>query len=172
MQIRFTNELDRQLDTNPEILKLGKEMRTAIRDVIHNDRKRLAVQLKSCKTHEAIAGLVDKAIRAAIPHARTIATPHREEFHRLHEGEEQIAPDQPMGLSRLHAKATYKGKATSIEDRVKKGTIGTGLRINDSHSRPAIFEKLKTNGVEPGFIYHNDWSRHDSRSSICPTWTA
>ena len=163
-QIRFTNELDRQLDTNPEILKLGKEMRTAIRDVIHNDRKRLAVQLKSCKTHEAIAGLVDKAIRAAIPHARTIATPHREEFHRLHEGEEQIAPDQPMGLSRLHAKATYKGKATSIEDRVKKGTIGTGLRINDSHSRPAIFEKLKTNGVEPGFIYHNDWSRHDSRS--------
>ncbi len=163
-QIRFSNELDRQLDTNPEILKLGREMRAAIRDVIHQDRDQLSVQLKACKNHAAIAGLVDKAIRAAIPRAREIAVPNRDEFHRLHEGEEQIAPDQPMGLSKLHAKATYKRKSTSVEDRVKKGTIGTGLRINDSHSRPAIFEKLKTNGVEPGFIYHNDWSRHDSRS--------
>jgi hypothetical protein len=52
-QIRFTNELDRQLDTNPEILKLGKEMRTAIRDVIHNDRVRARsgmsdAQLSAC----------------------------------------------------------------------------------------------------------------------------
>jgi hypothetical protein len=113
-QIRFSNELDRQLDTNPEILKLGKEMRAAIRDVIHHDRDQLAVQLKDCKTHAAIAVLVDKAIRAAVPHARTIANPDRTEFHRLHKGEKQIAPDQPMGLSKLHAKATYKREATSI----------------------------------------------------------
>ena len=27
-----------------------------------------------------------------------------------------------------------------------------------------ILEKLKTNGVEPGFIFHKDWSKNDSKS--------
>ena len=36
------------------------------------------------------------------------------------------------------------------------------MRVNRSNTNPVLLEKLKTNGVEPGFIFRNDWSKDDT----------
>ena len=61
---------------------------------------------------------------------------------------------------------TSKSGETSIEDKIKKGTLGVGMRINRSETNPVLLDKLKTNGVEPGFIYRNDWSLDDTRGLL------
>jgi aerobic-type carbon monoxide dehydrogenase small subunit (CoxS/CutS family) len=71
-QIRFTNELDRQLDTNPEILKLGKEMRTAIRDVIHNDRVRARAGMSDAQLTACTVFVNDEEVPAAAVATRTV----------------------------------------------------------------------------------------------------
>ncbi len=170
-QIRFTNELDRQLQTNPALLQAGgKPIAQEIRNIVKEHGEELKALLKECKTPEDIAELVDMSIKRALPEAQERLNasdnpPQLQAFRSLTHGEKQVESDSSaMGLSRLHSSATYRGPSTSVEDRVKNGSMGTGMRINDSHLRPAVFEKLKTNGVEPGFIYHNDWSQHDSRA--------
>ena len=170
-QIRFTNELDRQLQTNPAILQSGgKPIAKEIRNIVKEHRAELQTLLKECTTPEDIAELVDMSIKRALPEAQERANaldnpPKLQAFKSLTHGETQVeSGSTPMGLSKLHSSATYRGPSTSVEDRVKSGSMGAGMRINDSHLRPTVFEKLKTNGVEPGFIYHNDWSQHDSRA--------
>ena len=167
-QKRLANEVERQLETSPAVLKLNSEVQSVVKENIRAQLQARAINVKPCKTHEAISKLANDTIMAAIQNAKT--NPNLEDvndgqINPLKHGEEQIAPNAPMGLSKLRNKATYGTKSTSVEDHVRKGTIGAGMRINfKSFSRPAIFEKLKTNGVEPGFIYHNDWSRKDTRA--------
>ena len=36
------------------------------------------------------------------------------------------------------------------------------MRVNRSDTNPVLLDKLKTNGVEPGFIFRNDWSKDDT----------
>ena len=170
-QVRFTNELDRQLQTNPALLQAGgKPIAQEIRNIVKEHGEELKTLLKECKTPEDIAELVDMSIKRALPEAQERLNnsdnpPQLQAFRSLTHGETQVeSGSTPMGLTKLHSSATYRGPSTSVEDRVKSGSMGTGMRINDSHLRPAVFEKLKTNGVEPGFIYHNDWSQHDSRA--------
>ncbi|MBR4899391.1 MAG: hypothetical protein IKZ46_00485 [Victivallales bacterium] len=169
-QMRFTNELDRQLQTSPLLLQSGgKPMANEIRQIVNDHLDDINHLLEECKTPEDIAELVDASIKRALPEAqeRLRNSPDIQAFRPLHHGEKQVeSGSTPMGLSKLHSTATYRGPSTSVEDHVKSGSMGTGMRINDSHLRPAVFEKLKTNGVEPGFIYHNDWSQHDSRALL------
>ena len=47
---------------------------------------------------------------------------------------------------------------TSIEDQIKKGVLGVGMSVNRSDANNILLERIKTNGVEPGFLYRNDWS--------------
>ena len=165
---RFANEVGRQLETSPAVLKLSPEVQRAVRATVRTQIEARTVNLKPCTTHEAISKLANDTIMAAIQNAKT--APNLENVNDgqiipLEHGEEQIAPNAPMGLSKLHATATYSKSSTSVEDRVRTGAIGAGMRVNFKQSlRPAIFEKLKTNGVEPGFIYHNDWSMNDTRA--------
>ena len=170
-QMRFTNELDRQLQTSPLLLQSGgKPMANEIRQIVNEHLDDINHLLEECKTPEDIAELVDASIRRALPEAQerlgaSQNPPVLQAFRPLHHGEKQVeSGSTPMGLSKLHSTATYRGPSTSVEDHVKSGSMGAGMRLNDSHLRPAVFEKLKTNGVEPGFIYHNDWSQHDSRA--------
>jgi len=170
-QMRFANELERQMTTSPHFLELNDLVKTTVKDIVQQEAKAHAADLKNCKNHEAISKLADQTIMMAIQRAKTdpnIGNVKDDGIKRLHHGETQTTDGAPMGLSRLHGtKATYSSQATSVEDKVKKGTIGAGMRVNlTKSSRPAVFEKLKTNGVEPGFIYHNDWSSKDTRSLI------
>ena len=165
---RFANELERQMTTNPAFMELGDSVRRAVKDIVRNEASQHGHALRQCKTPEDVSKLANNTIMVAIQRAKqdpTIVDKADKGIRRLHHGEEQIQSETPMGLSKLHGTgATYGKKATSVEDQVRKGTLGSGMRVNfTSTTRPAIFEKLKTNGVEPGFIYHNDWSPNDTR---------
>ena len=85
-------------------------------------------------------------------------------------GEVNVAPTDPTGLLRLDEVA-FNSSETSVEDRVKSGQIGVGMRVNLQSESPLLFEKLKTNGVEPGFIVRKDWSAADTRSLMADALT-
>lgn len=77
-------------------------------------------------------------------------------------------PDEAVGLRRLQAAAApdFLRGETSVEDRVRSGSLGPGMRINGAAANPVVLEKIKSNGVEPGFLYRHDWSEHDTRSMM------
>ena len=165
---RLCNEIERQLETSPAVMQLTDEALDAVQRTVRAQVEARADDVKQCKTPEAISKLVNNMIMQAIKNARTnpnVTKVNAGDFRHLQQGEKQIAPNAPMGLSQLDTKATYSKTSTSVEDRVRRGWAGAGMRVNFGHSsRPAIFEQLKTNGVEPGFIFHNDWSRNDTRA--------
>ena len=167
---RYIGELSRQLDTSPKFRELSDGMRALIRRAITENP--LAGDLKQCQTS---ADLVRKA-SARIDDAISSAKEFVEEKHRSdpaydvdtdwhvlggrQETETAAKASEPTGLRRLTN--VFRGSETSIEDQIKQGFLGAGMRINRSSTNPVIFEKLKTNGVEPGFIYRKDWSRDDT----------
>ena len=191
---RFANEQARQMETNPEVLELTPAEREEVRDIIKEDwqgpkhdqlaKRTYAFALGGCKTENDVAILANHSIKVAIAqvkakHAQSTqqgnganavnqpsAPPANTGLQPPTKGEKQFTATTPMGLSRLSDGVTMGKHATSVEDHVRSGWMGTGMRTNfGGTSRPVIFEKLKTNGVEPGFIYHNDWSAQDTSAS-------
>ena len=158
-QTRFIGELNRQLDTNPKFRTLSPELRQKIRTAIANEPFK-GVDPKTCKTQAELSHLAVKRLDDAIHDKRTgeqgedITLGDRKQLDKASDSRE------PTGLRNL--KKVFDDKDTSVEDRIKKGLIGTGMRVNRSNTNPVILDKLKTNGVEPGFIYRNDWSKDDT----------
>ena len=74
----------------------------------------------------------------------------------------EVAENEPTGLKDLNT--VLDAHDTSVEDKLKEGKIGIGMRVNNSSTNPILLQKLKDNGVEPGFIYKNDWSLKDTIS--------
>ena len=171
---RFANEEARQMETNPAVLALAPKVRETVLDIIrshwqgpnHDQLTEHTHALKNCKSHADIAKLANNTIMVAIQIAKSQhANTADGVIQTLTQGESQPASGAPMGLSRLTDTPALNGRSTSVEDRVKRGWAGTGMRVNFGEtSRPVILEKLKTNGVEPGFIYHNDWSHNDTKA--------
>ena len=160
---RFVGELQRQLDTSPRVLSLPDDAsRQAVVDKITRWLKKGAF-LSKCKTDEDIADRADKWIAKAVEEVRLVRK--QVDVGKIKSGSGAAAGakgDEPMGLQNL--KTAFGGDATSVEDKVKAGTIGKGMRINYSESHPYLFERLKEDGVEPGYICRMDWSRDDTRS--------
>ncbi len=184
---RFANEQARQMETNPEVLELTPAEREEVRKIIQQDwqgpkhdqltKRTYAFALGGCKTENDVAILANHSIKMAIAQvkanhpqpaqqgnsANAANQPAHTGLQPPTNGEKQFESTTPMGLSRLSDGVTMGKYATSVEDHVRSGWIGTGMRANfGGTSRPVIFEKLKANGVEPGFIYHNDWSAKDT----------
>lgn len=83
----------------------------------------------------------------------------------------EVDSRQPIGLrflaqSGATAQAVLGSDETSVEDRVRSGSVGKGMRLNRNVTSPILLEKLKTNGVEPGFLYRNDWSASDTTGAM------
>ncbi|MCR5379694.1 MAG: hypothetical protein K6G44_01815 [Lentisphaeria bacterium] len=171
---RFANEEARQMETNPAFLELAPNVRAEVRRIIqshwqgpnHDKLTEHNYALKNCKNLDDVAKLANNTIMVAIQIAKAkVGQGNGQGIQTTPQSEMPVDSNQPMGLSRLTAESTIGKYETSVEDRVKRGWAGAGMRVNfGATSRPAIFEKLKTNGVEPGFIYHNDWSQHDSQA--------
>ena len=164
---RFINELARQLDTSPKTQELSRETRMLVRDII---KKAPLDQcnLRECRSTADIARMADKRIQLAIDSVieqqalgRNIAISSKAMGDRR-QVDSEIPSDEATGLKNL--KTIFK--KTSIEDQVKTGKLGVGMRINRSATSPVLFDKLKSNGVEPGFIYRNDWSLDDTRGML------
>ena len=168
---RFIGELSRQLDTNPKFRELSDGMRKLVRSTINDSP--IDGSLKDCATDADLAkravARIDRAIGVAkdfIERKKAVDPNYDvdEDTHALggrQETEHAAKDNEPTGLRRL--KKAFGKHETSIEDLIKDGFLGTGMRVNRSATNPVILDKLKTNGVEPGFIYRNDWSTDDTR---------
>ena len=169
---RYIGEVNRQLDTHPKMLELSEELQLEVRRLIHDDPL-AGKNLLQCKTSGEVAQAAEERILSAIREAQDFAQNNLEgkkiddSVKTLGQGKAD-APHakakDPVGLKNL--KTIFTKGFTSIEDRIKSGGLGTGMRVNRSHTNPVLLQKLKTNGVEPGFIYTNDWSAEDTRGFL------
>ena len=179
---RWFSELSRQLDTDPKMLALSldvnRELRAWFKDHQFGEP---AADLSQIGSQDELVRRVSEAIRLAIPIARAAVDARggdvavRDLSQANHEAHRnvpvEIAPDEPTGLRNFGANPVFAGASTSIEDLIKGGRIGAGERVNRHRSHPVLLEKLKTNGVEPGFIYRNDWSPDDTRGFMADIWS-
>ena len=177
---RFVGELSRLLDTNPKFRELSDGMRKLVRSAIKDSP--IDGSLKDCATDADLAkravARIDRAIGVAkdfIERKKAVDPNYDvdQDTHALGERQETehaARDNEPTGLRRL--KKAFGKHETSIEDQIKNGLLGAGMRVNRSATNPVILDKLKTNGVEPGFIYRNDWSTDDTRTPrrAAPRW--
>ena len=174
---RFIGEVNRQLDTDPKLLELSDELQIKTRAILAKSPLG-GCCLKDCYSPEVLTRMAAERIAAAIEEAMDEAAADNARGGRqidmsAHElgsrstAEKTVKNDEPTGLSNLKTTfGTYSNTATSVEDRVKKGLIGVGMTINRSSTNPMLLDKIKTNGVEPGFICRRDWSKDDTRSMM------
>ena len=158
---RFVDELNRQLDTSPRMMELSKDDRQKVRDGIKKNILN-GIDLAKCKTAGDVAAAAQKRIESALNAVRleeggleTSDVGSREKLSR------ETGSREATGLRNLDP--AFGKKETSVADLIKRGLLGAGMRVNRSGTNPVLLEKLKTNGVEPGFIYRSDWSEDDTR---------
>ena len=161
---RVTGEIVRQLDTSPKMLQLSDGMRRLVRENIKSGRLS-GINLVAIKDTDDVIKAATDRIDRAIADAKKNAGKTDVSTHEI-EGAEgtggQAKPNEAVGLKNLGV--SFQHSDTSIEDQIKNGTLGVGMSVNRSEDSQMILEKLKTNGVEPGFIYRNDWTTNDTRS--------
>jgi hypothetical protein len=157
---RFVAEINRQLDTSPQLLSLSADDRKKIHDELAKDALK-GTDLSSCRTAADVGVAAQKRIAAAMEAVRKDSYLEPVAIGPRKHLESEVSGTEPTGLRNL--KTVFGKDETSIADLVKRGLAGEGMRVNRSGTNPVILEKLKTNGVEPGFIYRNDWSADDTR---------
>ncbi len=166
----FIDELSRQLDTSPKFRELSDELRQMVRTIINANPS--SGSLHDCSTLADLARKASERIDEAIQNAKGFVEDRKKldpnykvstEAQALSGRkmtETEAKGNEPTGLRNLIT--VFKKGSTSVEDQIKQGLLGSGMRINRSTTHPVLLEKLKTNGVEPGFIYRNDWSTDDT----------
>lgn len=160
---RFAGELERQLDTHPAVLELKPKLQEKLRAEI-NKNLIGKTKLDELKTPADISAAASKRIETAIEEVLKTATSKDAEktgFGVREDLETEAKPNEATGLRNIKNRNVMS--QLSVGDQVKKGFAGEGMRVNRSSTHPVLLEKLKTNGVEPGFIFRNDWSTEDTR---------
>ena len=168
---RFKGELQRQIATDPKVGSLSDAVRAKFDDLIGKS----SVSAAGCQSQAELNALVSKTISKAIKDATAFVAKNGGDVAEQDIGarkklEETVADNEPTGLRGFSAKSLFRKGTTSIEDKVKSGEIGAGMRVNTSGKNPVLLDKLKTNGVEPGFITRNDWSMDDTRGMLADIW--
>ena len=161
--VRFMNELYRQLNTNPKFRELPKDVRETIVTEI-KDSPLKGCDLASCKKPADMSRMAAKRIEKAISDKVDWEKAKPQVLNGRELLETDAKPNEPTGLRNL--KVAFDKYDSSSEDQVKQGLMGAGMLMNKSATNPVLLEKLKTNGVEPGFIYRNDWSLDDTRGMM------
>lgn len=160
---RLVGEINRQLDINPKMMQLSQDEEKRVRQSISDNVKK-DLDISSLKTPQDISRAAAKRIEQAIREATKESESNNVGHADLGKGKADKADataKEPTGLSNL--KNIFGKGSTSVEDQVKRGVLGAGMRINRSGTNPTLLDSLKSNGVEPGFIYRNDWSKKDTR---------
>ena len=164
-QNRFVGEVNRQLDTSPKMLELSPDDQKAVRQKLRDEPFK-GVNLAACRTPEDLAAAAARRIDAAINKLRTENDNglKSKDLGARSSVETAAGSKEPTGLRNLNT--ILKAGSTSVEDQIKKGLLGAGMSVNRSEANNILLEKIKTNGVEPGFIYRNDWSPDDTRGMM------
>ena len=161
---RLTGEIIRQLDTSPKMLQLSADIQRLVREEMKNCRFR-GINLVAIKNSDEIIKLASDRIDRAIADVKArngIQDAPDHEIGGAVAAAQAAKPNEAVGLKNLSV--AFQGSDTSIEDQIKKDLVGVGMSVNRSADSQIILEKLKTNGVEPGFIFRNDWTQNDARS--------
>lgn len=171
---RFKNEVMRQVESNPRVLVRGNgaDVRQQLMGALKE--KAFRVDLLHVKTQDDITGLVANRLNTILDANDLGISKHVDQADTPRP--QAPAPQAPaqvqrpagntltMGLNGLDG-TTFGGSETSVEDLVHQGHLGAGMRIN-KNGPGMVLEKLKQNGVEPGFTAHRDWSPADTREMM------
>ena len=162
--VRVAGEMIRLFDTSPKMLQLSDGMRERVRHIVNMD-KLSGVDLSGIKNEADVVKAASERLDRAVDEAKKGVGKVDTSIHDIDGAVgtgDSAKPNEPTGLKNLSL--SFKSAYTSIEDRIKRGTLGVGMSVNRSADSRVLLEKLKTNGVEPGFIYRNDWTENDTRS--------
>jgi hypothetical protein len=174
---RFTGELQRQLATDPSVCRLSPDVRAKLDDVLaQHPFGNPPVDLTTCHSQEQLNVMVAKTIKNATRVALAQTFESHGNVDRVAIGdrkqtEAEVPDNKPTGLRGFSMKSIFKKGSTSVEDRVKSGALGAGMRISQSGKNPVLLDGLKANGVEPGFIVRKDWSIDDTRGLMADMWS-
>ena len=154
----FKNEMGRQLSTDPKYMNLPRN----VKDQLYLDAVQGISEFQGKTRHDLaqfVANSLDRVFKNPLYQSLISDNPQAERI----QVESEVSPNEPTGLKNL-GQTLFKKDETSIEDNIRKGQLGRGMRINWSTNQPVILQELKKNGVEPGFIYKNDWSQNNTAS--------
>ena len=161
-QTRYNGEVERQLLNSPKMMELNPEDADAVRNAVRSvDVGKIG--LEKCHTPEDLSALAARQINDAIDELRK-KSEYGVKTNTLGARtsvETEASAREATGLRNL--KTILSAGATSVEDQVKKGSLGVGMSVNKSDTNAILLEGIKTKGVEPGFTYRNDWSPDDTR---------
>lgn len=163
---RFANEASRQAETNPRAV--AANVTGALKERLQacfEDDFFFARAVRGCENQAELSRLIEGKINAILdmnelPGARRTLAVDAPPAPAPAAGHPQV----PTGLQALDGD-TFGGAETSVEDRVRSGAFGAGMRVNESGVK-YVFEKLKTSGVEPGFIVRKDWTAADTQTMM------
>lgn len=163
---RFANEAGRQAETNPRAV--AANVTGALKERLQacfEDDFFFARAVRGCENQAELSRLIEGKINAILdmnelPGARRTLAVDAPPAPAPAAGHPQV----PTGLQALDGD-TFGGAETSVEDRVRTGAFGAGMRVNESGVK-YVFEKLKTSGVEPGFIVRKDWTAADTQTMM------
>lgn len=163
---RFANEASRQAETNPRAVaaNVTGALKERLQACFENDAF-FARAVRGCENQAELSRLIEGKINAILdmnelPGARRTLAVDAPPAPAPAAGHPQV----PTGLQALDGD-TFGGAETSVEDRVRAGAFGAGMRVNESGVK-YVFEKLKTSGVEPGFIVRKDWTAADTQTMM------
>lgn len=163
---RFANEASRQAETNPRAVaaNVTGALKERLQACFENDLF-FAQAVRGCENQAELSRLIEGKINAILdmnelPGARRTLAVDAPPAPAPAAGHPQV----PTGLQALDGD-TFGGAETSVEDRVRTGAFGAGMRVNESGVK-YVFEKLKTSGVEPGFIVRKDWTAADTQTMM------
>lgn len=164
---RFANEASRQAETNPRAVaaNVTGALKERLLACFEEDDVIFAQAVRGCENQAELSRLIEGKINAILdmneqPGARRTLAVDAPPAPAPAAGHPQV----PTGLQALDGD-TFGGAETSVEDRVRTGAFGAGMRVNESGVK-YVFEKLKTSGVEPGFIVRKDWTAADTQTMM------
>ena len=165
---RFANEASRQAETNPRAVaaNVTEALKERLQACFENDVF-FARAVRGCENQAELSRLIESKVNAILdmnelPGARrTLAVDAAGAG-----APAGIPAETPHGLRAFAAGVdTFGVGETSVEDRVRSGAFGVGMRVNENGVK-YVFEKLKTSGVEPGFIVRKDWTATDTQTMM------
>ena len=166
MGVRVRGEVERQVACSPLLYGLNQAERQSMESAVS-----WAV-LMQCKNGPGVSerDLVEKVRNSLLDKVRSCKLPInlRADTGPCEAPRAPVQPTEMVGLRDLEPGdgAILNDRQTSVEGRVKACRLTSGMRINSGNANPIVLRSLKSKGVEPGFIYSNDWRECDTKAMM------
>lgn len=166
IESRFLGEVDRQVESHPLTVKYGFGEEVKARILARFESPAFAGERQGLSGLPSQAALETWVSCLIEGHLADIRAEHGGTLPEVvRDGAVRDAPegDDIAGLRNLETR--FSRNETSVEDRVGSGRLSSGMRV-DSRGEKLVLERLKTRGVEPGFIVRRDWTEEQTREMM------